>query len=396
MLQQYRKKYNAGFTEEKYVSFFHSLYERFPHKIEFKVCETPVFVPADLKNKLLMAGEDIIDVICRKDFKQLTERAVPSHLNVPGEDNNTVLLALDFGICINNEGEILPQLIEMQGFASLYGYQHELGIKYKHYFGIDEGVDHLFNNLNNEGYIEMLRKTILGNHEPEHVILLEIEPGKQKTWVDFWITKEMSGIEPVCISEIKKQGKELFYYLHGKKTKIKRIYNRLIFDELELRKDLQREWNLTEETDAEWVSHPNWFFRISKYTLPFIKSKYVPETYFLNEVKQIPADLENWVLKPLFSFAGSGVIFDVKKEDIVNIRDKENFILQKKVNYHACIETLDMPAKCEIRLMYIWEKEKSRPTLVINLVRLSKGAMIGVNFNKGKSWVGGTVGYFEK
>lgn len=396
MLQEYRKQYNANFTGETYDAFFRSLYERFPYKIDFKVCETPVFIPSQLKEKLLAAGEDIINVICRKDFKQITERAVPKHLAVAHEDEQTVFLALDFGICTNADGEILPQLIEMQGFASLHGYQHELGKKYKEYFHIADGVDHLFNGLTHESYTTMLRTTILGEHKPENVILLEIEPEKQKTWIDFWITKEITGIEPVCISKIKKEGKELFYYLHGKKTKIHRIYNRLIFDEFELRKDLQTEWNITDETDVEWVNHPNWFFRISKYTLPFIKSRYVPETFFLHELKEIPQDLQNWVLKPLFSFAGSGVIFDVKKEDIADIKDKENFILQKKVNYISCIETLDIPAKCEVRLMYIWEKDKPRPTLAINLVRLSKGAMIGVNFNKGKSWVGGTVGYFEK
>lgn len=395
MLQPARKIYNASFTEEKYTEFFHSLYKRFPFEIEFKVCETPVFIPSDLKDKLLTAGEEIIDVLCRPDFKEITQRAVPAHLNVANEDERTVFLALDFGICENAEGEIMPQLIEMQGFASLHGYQHELGRRYKQFFEIDPKLDHLFNGLDEASYIELLRKTIIGDHAPENVILLEIEPEKQKTWVDFWITKEMIGIEPVCISDIVKEGKDLYYYLNGKRTQIKRIYNRLIFDEFALRNDLKVQWNITDEANVEWVSHPNWFFRISKYTLPFITSRYVPETHFLDKISDIPQDLENWVLKPLFSFAGSGVLFDVTKADIENITDKENFILQRKVNYKAVIETLDIPAKCEIRLMYIWEKEKARPTLVINLARLSKGAMIGVNFNKGKSWVGGTVGYFE-
>jgi hypothetical protein len=395
MLPHYREKYNTGFTDQAYESFFHSLYDRFPYKIEFKVCETPVFIPTGLKEKLLTAGDEIIDVICRHDFKTLTHKAVPDHLHVPGEDANTVFLALDFGICESPEGEILPQLIEMQGFSSLHGYQHELGKKYKQYFSIDNGVSHLFNNLNDETYVELLRKTIVANHNPEHVILLEIEPEKQKTWVDFWITKEMLGIEPVCISKIIKAGRDIFYEKDGRKVPIQRIYNRLIFDELALRNDLPLQWNMTDETSAEWVSHPNWFFRISKYTLPFIQSRYVPETHFLHTLQSIPSDLENWVLKPLFSFAGSGVVFDVKREDIEKIADKEHFILQKKVTYKPVIHTLDIPAKCEIRLMYIWESGKPRPTLAINLVRLSKGAMIGVNFNKGKSWVGGTVGYFE-
>ncbi|MBC8173206.1 MAG: hypothetical protein H7X71_04795 [Chitinophagales bacterium] len=395
MLPSARKKFNASFTEEKYLQFFHNLYDRFPYKIDFKVCETPVFIPAWLKEKLLQAGEDIIDVICRKDFKKITERAVPQNLQVPGEDENTVFLALDFGICIDEAGQISPQLIEMQGFASLHGYQHSLGKGYRTYFDIESGLSHLFNGLHDDSYEEFLRRTIVADHHTENVILLEIEPEKQKTWVDFWITKEITGVEPVCISKIIKEGKDLFYEKGGRKIKIERIYNRLIFDEFLLRKDLPVQWNITDEANVEWVSHPNWFFRISKYTLPYIKSEYVPETNFLHEVKSMPADLENYVLKPLFSFAGSGVIFDVKEEDIKKITDPENFILQRKVTYHPCIETPDIPAKFEMRLMYIWEKNRPRPTLVINLVRLSKGAMVGVNFNKGKSWVGGTVGYFE-
>ena len=205
------------------------------------------------------------------------------------------------------------------------------------------------------------------------------------------------GIEPVCISKLILENNQLFYFKGDKKLRIERIYNRLIFDELQSRADLLRQWNLTEAVEVDWVCHPNWFFRISKYTLPFIKSKYVPETLFLNEIKSIPEDLENWVLKPLFSFAGHGVIFNVTKEDVEKVLPHgEAFILQKKVKYKPVIKTLDEPAKAELRLMYLWEPEKPRPTLVINLARLSKGVMIGVDYNKNKTWVGGTVAYYEQ
>jgi len=121
----------------------------------------------------------------------------------------------------------------------------------------------------------------------------------------------------------------------------------------------------------------------------------VPKTYFLNEVKQIPPDLENYVLKPLFSFAGQGVVIDISISDIEKIEDPANWILQRKVKYADVIETPDIPAKVEIRMMYLWEDGWSKPKPAINLARLSKGKMIGVRYNKDKEWVGGSVCFFE-
>jgi hypothetical protein len=184
----------------------------------------------------------------------------------------------------------------------------------------------------------------------------------------------------------------------GKKTEIKRIYNRVIFDDLQQQSpEVQAKGNiLFEDLDVEWVPHPNWFYRISKYTLPFIHHPYVPTTYFLNEIKQMPVDLENYVLKPLFSFAGQGVVIDVTPADIEKVKDPENWILQRKVKYADVIETPDVPAKAEIRIFYFWKDGEARPVATNNLARLSKGKMIGVRYNKDKEWVGGSFCYFEK
>ena len=397
MIKSARIKYNNTFSEEKYANFIAESNSDVHHKIEFKICETPVFIPADFRDKLITAGNEIIKMICSPDFEKQTKKAIPPNVFVPGEEGAPVFIALDFGICENESGELLPQLIEMQGFASLYAWQHALGINYRKHFEIPDNVSHLFNNLDDKSYIELLKTNIIGDHDPKNVIVLEIEPTNQKTWIDFHLTKKLLGIEPISITDIHKEGDKLYYHLSGEKIQIKRIYNRLIFDELEARPDLKYNWNLTEPADVEWVCHPNWFFRISKYTLPFINSKYVPETHFLNTIKNLPTDLENYVLKPLFSFAGHGVIFNITPESLETaLLHAENYILQRKATYKPVIETLDDPAKCEIRLMYIWEKNKPRPTLAINLARLSKGVMIGVDFNKNKTWVGGTVGYFEK
>jgi hypothetical protein len=237
----------------------------------------------------------------------------------------------------------------------------------------------------------------VGDTPVENVILLEITPHQQKTRVDFYCTQELIGIEPVCISDIYAEGKDLYYDNKGRKTRIEKIYNRVIFDDLKANKerlgdiiDITEDWNVT------WITHPNWFYRISKYTLPFIKHPCVPETFFLNELKQPPADLENYVLKPLFSFAGQGVVIDVTMDDITSINDPENWILQRKVKYADVIRTPDGGAKVEIRMMYIWKDGTARPELVTNLSRLSKGKMIGVRYNKDKEWVGASVAFFEQ
>ena len=331
MIPALRQKYNSEFTQEKYESFIMDLNKEFNYHIEFRISETPVFVSKEFKERIRQASDEIVNVILRKDFKQITEKAVPPQLKVPGEDAHPHLLAIDFAICKDENGELIPQLIELQGFASLYCYQEWLTVKYKQHFNIPAGYDNKFNNYTHESYIMRLNKIILANHNPQKVVLLEIEPWKQKTQIDFYCTQHYLGIKAICITDVIKEGRLLYYMLDGKKTRINRIYNRVIFDDLLQRTDLKLQFNMTDDVEVEWVAHPNWFFRISKYTMPFLKSKYVPETYFVNELKEIPNDLENWVLKPLFSFSGQGVIFDVKKSDFDSITDPSNYILQRKV-----------------------------------------------------------------
>jgi hypothetical protein len=205
----------------------------------------------------------------------------------------------------------------------------------------------------------------------------------------------MTGIKPVCITELRRDGKNFYYIKDGKSQPVKGIYNRLIFDELYSRNDLENIVNIREEANVEWVPHPDWFYRVSKYTLPLISHLYIPETYFLHEIKQVPRDLHNYVLKPLFSFAGQGVVIDVRQEDLDAVSDPHNWILQHKVHYADVIETPEGPAKTEIRIMYLWEDGAKRPKPVINLARLSKGKMIGTRYNKDKKWVGGSVAFFE-
>ena len=406
MVPALRKQFNTNFTKEKYEAFLKELHAVHPGAIEFRVAETPVFVPKVFTKKMLDTCESIVDIIMDPKFNELTKNAIPIDLQVPGESNHSHFIAFDFGVCINEDGEYEPQLIEMQGFPTLFAYEILLDDLFRKHFEIPDNYSAYLGKHNKETYIQHFKEIVLGDHNPENVILLEIFPHQQKTKIDFYCTEEYTGIKPVCITELIKEarpddpvgrGKKLYYLNEGKKTEIKRIYNRVIFDDLfQQTPEVQEKGKLLfEELDIEWVPHPSWFYRISKYTLPLIKHPYVPPTFFLNEITQLPADVENYVLKPLFSFAGQGVVIDVSKEDIENVKDPENWILQRKVKYADVIETPDVPAKVEIRIFYFWKDGNSRPVPANNLARLSKGKMIGVRYNKDKEWVGGSYCLFE-
>lgn len=397
MIPLIRKAYNNQFSQEKYQRFIADLDRSFHHQVKFRIAETPVFVDRHFKIKLLKASDDIIDFIIRDDFKKITERAIPKQMNVPNETPHTLFLALDYAVVKDETGELQPRLIEMQGFPSLFGFQDFLANKFREHFSIPSGFEqHL--GWNSAQYQEKLKQILLNGHPPENVILLEIDPLKQNTAIDFLTTEKITGIKPVHIGDLLREGRNLFYSKNGKKIKINRIYNRVIFDELVKQTDSRYAFNLTEDVDVEWAGHPNWFFRISKFTMPFIKSEYIPECKFLSDYNRFPADLENYVLKPLFSFSGSGVMFHVTQKDIDSIPTelRPTYLLQRKVKYEPVIQAPDGWVKAEIRILFVWEPGASRPVPVTNLARLSRGEMIGVKFNKDKTWVGGSVCFFEQ
>ncbi len=398
MIDNLRKKYNQNFTNSKYQSFLDYVNTEYGHTVDFRVSETPVFIPNDFKEKLIRGVEEIVDVITREDFKKLTQRSIPQNQYVPNEDAHTQFLVIDFGVCEDEHGNITPQMIEMQGFPSLFFFQHLLALGYRKIFDLPDHFTHLFNGHDTESYIEAFRKLIVGNCNPKNVVLLEVEPEKQGTQIDFWGTAQYLGIKILCLTKVKQNGTELWYENEsGEKVTIERIYNRVIFDELDRKSHLKFDFNLTSPIDATWVGHPNWFFRISKYTLPFIKSEFVPETNFLSELNQYPDDLSKYVLKPLFSFSGQGVKINITKDDLDAVTtDRENFILQKKVNYKPVLHAPGESVKVEIRMLLIWPEDDARPTIISNLIRLSKGEMVGVRYNKDKDWVGASIGFFEK
>jgi hypothetical protein len=397
MIPAIRNSINTNSTEAQYQEFLKDLHSAFPGAIDFRVAETPVFIDEELGDKMIATCEYIIDFINDPAFKSKTERAIPTKERLSNEGKHPHFIAFDFGICQNEDGSLYPALIEMQGFPTLFAFQAYYPEVLEKHYSIPEGYSNYFNALDKNSYISLLKKVILGECDSKEVVLLELKPHQQKTRIDFYCTEKYLGIKPVCLTELFSEGNKLFYINNGEKIQIKRIYNRVIADELNnMRAALGETIDLRKEYDVEWITHPHWFYRISKFTLPYLHHNCIPETKFLNQLESIPNDLEHYVLKPLFSFAGQGVIIDVKIDDITNIKDPENWILQRKVDYAACIETPNSPAKVEIRLMYLWEENAPRPILATNLARLSKGKMIGVRYNADKDWVGGSVAYFKK
>ncbi|HMO39806.1 MAG TPA: hypothetical protein PKC76_10465 [Saprospiraceae bacterium] len=397
MIPHLRQQYNQNFRQEQYEAMLDWIEANYAHRPPFHVAETPVFIPPGLKNRLVEACTELTEMLAQPNFKSYSEAALQPGQIVPNETVHPTFLVIDFGICRDEQGELIPQLIEIQGFPSLFFWQNMVAGAYRRFFDIPDNYTHLFGGLDETAYLDTLKRVLYADSEPESTILLEIEPEKQATAIDFLVAKRDIGLPMVCVTQLQKEGRNLYYTNEqGRRIKVERIYNRVIFDELLPRMaDLPMQFSFTDDLDVHWVGHPNWFFRISKHTLPFLRNRYVPETHLLSTLDAVPTDLDNYVLKPLFSFAGMGVIMHPTQADIDKISDRSNFILQKKVQYVPIIPTLDDPAKVEVRMLLVWEDGAPRPQLLTNLIRLAKAEMIGVRANKGRTWVGGSVGFFE-
>jgi hypothetical protein len=393
MIPDLRRAYNAAFTEERYEAMVRDLEQDAGCPSIFRVSETPVFLSAALTRELIEAAHEMLAAVTSEEYLKVADRAVPPALAVPGEEGHTVFLQVDFALVRGEDGNLTPRLIELQGFPSLYGFQWLLEKEFRSHFpAIPEDFTPYFGGVDAETYPAVLRDAIVGDCDPENVVLLEIEPEQQKTRVDFYVTEKLLGIKTVCATDVVARGGKLFYPDGGREVPIHRVYNRVIFDELE-RKGIDLSHIFRRELDVTWVGHPNWYLKISKFSLPFINSRYCPPASFVSELKELPEDLENYVLKPLFSFAGLGVEIGPTAERLRSLRDPEDFILQRKVDYAPAVETPEEPARVEIRMMFLWQ---DRPRLVNNLIRMSKGRMMGVSFNKDRTWVGSSLAYHPR
>ena len=400
MISSLRQRYNAAFTEARYAAFTKELNQAVYWPVDFRVAESPLFLDEATTRALIRASDDIIGQLAKPAFRAHAKTAIPPGLAVPHENEWPHFLAVDFALCRDASGQVLPQLIELQGFPTVACWQALLtGTYKKHFPEIPAEFTPYFGGLDEEAYLADLRHAMVGDSLPENTVLLEITPDQQKTRVDFACTHAYLGIKPLCVTKVLKRGRQLFYPSGGREVRIERIFNRVIFDEL-LRKNPPMKFSFFDDLDVQWAGHPNWYFRISKHTLPYLKSPYVPDCRFISDFMvggvlhpdSLPADLENYVCKPLYSFAGLGVDIAPTREKIAAIEKPSEWLLQRKVTYAPVMETPDGPAKAEVRLIYAGDGT-GMPKLVNQLVRLTKGAMHGVDFNKGRTWVGASAGF---
>jgi len=394
MIPYLRSAFNQQFTPTKYHNFLAGLDRRCGTKVKFRVAETPCFFPKSLLDKMAEDGRVLVSQLLEsREYLKQSDVTIPREYNVPDESKRPMFLQVDFGLARNQPGNIEPKLVELQGFPSLYAYQPALTQEYCKSYTLDRKAHTFLSDLNFESYSQVLCTAILGEHSPENVILLEIDPLEQKTLPDFLLTQELCGIETVNVLDLKKQGRALHYEKKGKQVRVERIYNRMIVDEV-IRKGIRLPFDLRDDLDVEWAGHPNWYFRISKFSIPFLKHDCVPRTWFLDELESLPAHRENYLLKPLYSFAGIGIKFAPTDEDIaaIPLDQRHEYIIQERIAFEPVIDTPHGMTQAEIRIMYIWLESDPQPTPVLTLVRMGRGKMMGVDHNRNLEWVGGSAG----
>lgn len=390
MIKKIREKYNKDFSEKKFKNLARDVNDFIGAPKDRglpRFSRTPLFLSDDLNTKLINAGSDIFRQLKDQKLRDKLNDAIPQKYKTKKETKNPDFILVDFAISKNNKEEFVPKLIELQGFSTVSAFFYVFNLFFKKHLYVPKGFNFLYKKLNNKTFLNEMKKIILGKEKPENVILLEIEPEKQKTFYDFVAVKKLFGIEMVCISKVFKKGNDLFYLKDGKETKINRIYNRVVFDELETSK-IKYNFKFTDDLNVVWVCHPNWYFKISKYLLPLLEGEYVPKSFYFKDLKKYPDNLNDYILKPLFSFAGSGVVLDLNKSFLNKIKQKNNYLLQEKVEYSPIINTpKGDKTKVEVRMIYYWGKNK-KPILFGVLSRQSLGGIMNTSFNTDNNWVG--------
>ena len=392
MVPALREEFNRNFAPDKYRQLLQHLDRACGTHIGFRVSETPCFVPKALLDQMAQYGRELVlQLMDNPEYRRASDASVPPQYNVPNESPRPMFVQVDFGVVRNPAGELEPKLVELQAFPSLYGYQAEAAHQYVKTYDLPHELGVYLSGFNRDSYWMLMRQLIVAGHDPENVILMEIDPQHQKTLPDFLVTQRELGIAIVDILSLRKRGSKLFYAKDGREVEVQRIYNRCIVDELE-RKGVTLPFDLRDELEVEWAGHPNWYFRISKFSIPHLKHGCVPKTWFLDDLKELPNDNENYLLKPLYSFAGVGIKFSPAQADIDAIpRDqRHNCILQERMRFEPVIQTPHGLTQMEIRMMFVWP-EGGDLTPVLPLVRMGRGMMMGVDHNRNLQWVGGSA-----
>ena len=402
MLEPFRSDFNARFTEEKYTELLQRLNERTQTQVQFRVAETPCFFSAEILQTLVKAGMDLTtQLLGNTDYMRASNAAIPPEYCVPNQDLHPHFMTVDFGFVHDGAGALQPKLVEMQAFPSIFGYQPLLAEMYKEVFALDPTLGHYLGGHDEASYWATMREIIVGDHATENVVLAEIEPEQQKTLPDFRMHEQHLGIRTVDIAQLVREGKRLFY--HGEDNRlipIERIYNRAIVDEL-VRKNVQLPFDYRDELEVEWAGHPNWYFRVSKFSIPFLDHSSVPAAVFLDrwfdgeDRDQLPADRANWILTPLYSFAGKGIQLGPTDADLAAIPESERsqYLLQERVHFVPTIKTPEGMTQAEVRILYAWPDGKAM-TPMTSLVRMGRGLMMGVDHNRDRTWVGGSAALY--
>jgi hypothetical protein len=395
-----RELFNARWSEELFARYRERLEARLG-PIAFALAETPLFVSKELRTFLFTSAEEIVAQLAEPKLLDHLRRAVPERFFVQGEPALPDCAQVDFAVVQNADGSFEGRVVELQAFPSLYAMMTLMADAWTEElqrFPELAGPWTAFNGKTREQAVEQMRQVIVGGHDPREVALVDLEPEQQKTYPDFVTTRLFFGVESVCITKLEREGSCLYRRdENGERVRVRRIYNRVVFDELE-KKGVTAPFAWGDELDVEWASHPNWYWIWSKYALPYVRHRALPTATFVSELAEIPADLSAYVLKPLFSFAGAGVVLEPTRADIDAIPEAERsgWILQEKITYAQAFEAPDGGAvKAEIRVMLLRDAPGALPKPLLCLVRLSRGKMLGVDFNKGFRFVGGSVGLWR-
>lgn len=387
-----RRLFNEHYTPERYARFQSLIDERCGTHVAFRLCETPCFFDWDFMQRISREGRELIEqLVDNPEYRSLSDASLPERYRVPNEPHDPMFVQVDFGVVRGEDGLLHPKLVEIQGFPSLYAFQPVLAQSYIDAYEMPGDLHYLLDGLDNPQYWALLKQSILAGHDAENVVLLEVDPEHQKTLCDFRLTEQMLGVRAVCLTQVRKQGRRLFYQRDGREVEIRRIYNRAIVDEIE-RRQVPMPFDWRDDLDIEWAGHPNFYFRVSKFSIPYLNHPSVPRTIFLDKVTELPEDLSRWVLKPLYSFAGLGVVIGPERSDIEAIpaAERANFILQERVEFTPVVETPFGLTKAEIRVMYVHR----RP--VTHIIRMGRGKMMGVDHNKNMEWVGASAALYHE
>jgi hypothetical protein len=396
---QRRAAYNAAYRPSVHEAYAADLHARVGAPIGFRIAETPVFVPADFRDGCERAGWEILAQLCEPSRLARMERAVPERWRVPRRSSLPNFATLDFAAAAGAGGTLVPRLVELQGFPSLFAFETLQADAWSAALGALPGFagswSNRFAGRDRAASLALGRATIVGDQDPGDVVLLDLRPREQKTACDFAATESLFGVEAVDPSDLTVDGRRLYRRTAGGTRRVRRIYNRLIVDELE-REGATLPFDPHAELDVEWCPHPDWFWLWSKHSLPFLDHPAVPHTAILSELPEVPSDTATgYVLKPLFSFAGGGVNVRPSRADVdaIAVADRADWCLQERIHYAGALRTPEGdPVKVEMRLMFLRPDDRPEFSLALNLCRLARGEMHGVDFNRDLAWTGSTVG----